>query len=333
MPSMSSQPADNKPRKRTASGTVAGADVSRTKIESTDEPTLSFENYYNGWTVPATGNPTLERICFREQCTPSSFYEKFVAKRKPVVIVDAKGPDDNWRGHSKWNVDYLRKVAGEGEVRIEHRDSDQSKFGQGNHSKVKFSKFLDIVEGKADGREGGEKARKVYLTTQDLGMDDEGRPYLHSTPCTQLLRAGDFPPRPMMLDRLVPMNYNLWIGSTSTEPGSGSSSGLHHDFHDNLYILLSGRKTFRLFSPADAERMYTVGQIHKVHANGRICYSQDGQSADDIEADGSDKQARLAMEAAILHEKAEKQLADAERDVEAGVVRSGCCWICCDTVW
>ena len=34
----------------------------------------------------------------------------------------------------------------------------------------------------------------------------------------------------------------------------GSSSGLHHDFHDNLYILLRGQKRFRLFSPADAHR-------------------------------------------------------------------------------
>lgn len=52
----------------------------------------------------------------------------------------------------------------------------------------------------------------------------------------------------------------------------GSTSGLHHDFHDNLYVLLRGAKTFRLFSPADAPRLYTVGQIARIHANGLINY-------------------------------------------------------------
>lgn len=52
----------------------------------------------------------------------------------------------------------------------------------------------------------------------------------------------------------------------------GSSSGLHHDFHDNLYVLLRGRKHFELYSPHLARQMYTAGIISKVHANGRIVY-------------------------------------------------------------
>ena len=41
-----------------------------------------------------------------------------------------------------------------------------------------------------------------------------------------------------------------------TQPASaeGSTSGLHHDYHDNIYVLLRGHKTFRLYSPADAPR-------------------------------------------------------------------------------
>ena len=53
----------------------------------------------------------------------------------------------------------------------------------------------------------------------------------------------------------------------------GSSSGLHHDFHDNLYVLIHGRKSFRLFSPGDADKMHTLGPIELVHPNGRICYA------------------------------------------------------------
>ena len=53
---------------------------------------------------------------------------------------------------------------------------------------------------------------------------------------------------------------------------NGASSGLHHDFHDNLYVLLRGRKVFRLFPPDKAPRMYTHGTLRTVHANGRIVY-------------------------------------------------------------
>ena len=60
---------------------------------------------------------------------------------------------------------------------------------------------------------------------------------------------------------------------------AGSSSGLHHDFHDNLYILLQGRKRFVMYSPSLAHRMYTQGKIAKVHSNGRIQYQGQVQPA------------------------------------------------------
>ena len=59
---------------------------------------------------------------------------------------------------------------------------------------------------------------------------------------------------------------------------AGSSSGLHHDYHDNLYCLLRGRKRFRLYPPAMARRLYTRGTIHKIHPSGRIVY--EGQVGD-----------------------------------------------------
>lgn len=50
---------------------------------------------------------------------------------------------------------------------------------------------------------------------------------------------------------------------------AGASSGLHHDFHDNLYVLLRGTKRFRLFPPAMAHRMYPHGTVDRIHPNGR----------------------------------------------------------------
>ncbi len=53
---------------------------------------------------------------------------------------------------------------------------------------------------------------------------------------------------------------------------AGSSTGLHHDYHDNLYILLRGKKRFRLYPPSLAGRMYVHGELCLVHPNGRIVH-------------------------------------------------------------
>ena len=66
-------------------------------------------------------------------------------------------------------------------------------------------------------------------------------------------------------------------------PPAGSSSGLHHDFHDNLYILLRGSKRFRLFPPSCARDMYVAGRVKHTYPNGRIVYEGQG----DIQPDGS----------------------------------------------
>ena len=105
------------------------------------------------------------------------------------------------------------------------------------------------------------------------------------------------PLAPKPLSMLVPQQVNLWMGynavasnsrlSSHTEvlhdvdskyvPG-GTSSGLHHDHSDNLYVLISGKKRFTLFSPNYARRLYTVGNIYRVHQSGVIDYENDASS-------------------------------------------------------
>ena len=75
-----------------------------------------------------------------------------------------------------------------------------------------------------------------------------------------------------------------------------------------LYVLLRGRKKFRLFPPSMAPRMYLHGKLARVHNNGRIVYS--GAGAEDIQADGSSArevrqwQARAELEAGVLEAEA-----------------------------
>ena len=123
----------------------------------------------------------------------------------------------------------------------------------------------------------------------------------------------DFPLRPTLMGNLVPQNINMWLGNNLGNNKDGASSGLHHDYHDNLYIVLKGRKRFRLYSPIDTDKMYTRGELLKVHSNGRINYK-----GEETTAYGADLHSDAAALAARQKDKAEKMLADAEHALEQG---------------
>ena len=48
---------------------------------------------------------------------------------------------------------------------------------------------------------------------------------------------------------------------------------LHHDFNDNLYVVVEGRKRFTLFPPGQAPNLYPRGQLQGVEPNGIIRYA------------------------------------------------------------
>jgi hypothetical protein len=128
-------------------------------------------------------------------------------------------------------------------------------------------------------------------------------------PASRLLgtAAADVPFRPKLAGNLVPANVNVWMGNSR----DGSTSGLHHDHHDNMYVLLRGRKKFELYSPAEVGSMYTVGHPTRVHANGRINYEESGATA----ADGDDGAVSARVAAGGVRS-AEAELEAAEEAVE-----------------
>lgn len=87
-------------------------------------------------------------------------------------------------------------------------------------------------------------------------------------------------PTPKLMGGLVLQQCNLWLGNGAT----GKSSGLHHDFHDNLYLLLSGRKRFLIWPPSAHRWLEPHGQVRRVHPNGFIEYAIPGQPS--LRADG-----------------------------------------------
>ncbi|KAL0589365.1 hypothetical protein ABG067_002584 [Albugo candida] len=229
---------------------------------------------------------------------PKLFFERYIATRTPVVLEGALA-DSCFTSLKKWQSnEYLDALSGEELVQVEYRANELEAFGQGREIEMRFHSFLQL-------QDRGDELH--YLTTQDVEEGNSGRPELMA-PFVQRL-SDDFPLRPAIMGNLIPQNINVWMGHAK----NGASSGLHHDYHDNMYILLRGKKSFRLYSPADAERLYTRGKLAYVHHNGRINY--EGEITTSYGADPSSEAASLA---ATEKEEAEQALILAERALENG---------------
>ena len=162
-----------------------------------------------------------------------TFFENYISKRKPVIIKNIV-KEDEWK-FSNWSLNYLKDKSGNEKVYVEKlEENDETKQFGYKIPKVsmKYSEFLDsLVEGKEN----------MYMTTQEFdgALDDFGLPdRIITTPLEHI--QDDFPISPSLLSSLVPHQVSLWQGHSN----NGSSSGLHHDFHDNLYVLVRGKKRY-----------------------------------------------------------------------------------------
>lgn len=259
-------------------------------------------NHYQGWVVPTPDYQLPVLCCAKTPLDPEFFYQHYIAQRRPVVIKShhIKNQDNDVQLETKWTNDYLRSKLGNISVDIETRKNLTDSFGQGQETTMPFAQFMDLFE---------RNDPRYYLTTQDVQADDEGRPECTAPLMVPLLP--DFPSRPPIMGHLIPQNINLWMGNA---PSDGASSGLHHDYHDNLYLVLRGMKHFRLYSPQDTECLYPRGSLERVHANGRINY--EGEST---LAFGATAQAVAAAEAAKAQAAAEWTLAQAQDALDQNV--------------
>mmetsp|Transcript_24809 Transcript_24809/g.58625 ORF Transcript_24809/g.58625 Transcript_24809/m.58625 type:complete len:484 (+) Transcript_24809:160-1611(+) len=293
-------PTSNKKRQRTTSFDFTTNTVGVTTTAQQDEKV----NQYNGWTVPHSNYQIPILSTDDNELTPEGFYRDYIQHRRPVVIrgkLPAELINLNlWKSSNK----HMTERAGDESIMVEKRSNNRDSFGRGNEIAMSFRNFMKVIE---------EGDNMHYLTTQDVAANKDGRPDLMSSFMKKLRGQGenlDFPLRLNLAGNLVPQNINLWIGNSK----DGTSSGLHHDYHDNFYIVLRGTKRFRLFSPADTEKMYTRGKLVKVHKNGRINYEGEITTAY-----GADLNSCAAALAEKKREEAEELLAKAEKAVEDGV--------------
>lgn len=203
--------------------------------------------------------------------SPQIFYEKYVATHTPCIFTSFL-TDESFNA-TKWvDPNYIKSKASDEIVKVEEKGPHGFGTAQ-KRNKMKFPDFIDslIVNKRED----------LYLTTQyeddndatseseatgeHTSVDDQ-KAFFDVFPPPMKSLTQDFPAKPSLFPTLVLQQTNLWIGQSP----QGTSSGLHCDFCENLYILLKGRKRFTLFSPQDAENLYLYGKIKKVFRNGFI---------------------------------------------------------------
>lgn len=217
---------------------------------------------------------------------------------------------------------YLKDKAGSATVKVEPIHPDEHCFGTAMpRQTMSFAEFLDLVQ-------NPDEAGQCYLTTQyeqdeEEDEEDEEEPVLDPVlpSPTHKLRS-DLPLHPRVLGDLVLQQCNLWIGSGRDE----KSSGLHHDFHDNLYILLSGHKRFVLFPPSAYPYLHLRGTVTHLHPNGLLVYEE----GDRIRADGLDEldaaHWRMAARAQRTTRKRSRASRD-ESDVHAAYDEAKAAWL------
>lgn len=211
--------------------------------------------------------------------SPADFFARFVSTRTPCVVSNAP-PDwfPRFRGERLSPAHLKDPKIAERIVQVEEKVD--GKFGSGrDRLRMPVGELVDAL---AKGRDD------LYLTTQydeiaTLTSDTESRvaSYAHE-PLPALI--SELPTTHPLFPTLSPQQINLWLGRSS----NGTSSGLHHDHADNLYILLAGKKRFTILPPCDVANCYMVGSPREIHPNGLIVYERgirsDGARISDVAA-------------------------------------------------
>eukprot|EP00924_Labyrinthula_sp_SR-Ha-C_P014857 maker-scaffold_9-snap-gene-0.3-mRNA-1 protein AED:0.13 eAED:0.13 QI:0/0/0/0.5/1/1/2/0/413 len=221
----------------------------------------------------------------------------FVLKRKPFIKKEAGKINnlskifENLETNSKL-LDFLRETNSlgmlEDKIECEEKTSEYRYFGQGNTVLLSFQNFLNSLSSENS---------KYYMSSSSRQEFS-----LMNTFLLKLYKINTFPLTPDFMKSLIPAWINIWWGKSDSE----SSSGLHHDFHDNIYLLIRGRKKFKIFPPSCFENMYLSKKVDKIFSNGLITYE-----GDELNPDGSDK---LLRKKHMFQKKLQEELNDDEED-------------------
>jgi jumonji domain-containing protein 7 len=168
-----------------------------------------------------------------ENVEPLEFYREFVARNVPAVIKNQV----RWKALDKWTNGYLID-------KIKH-EITVAETPDGRADAIKDGKFVLPREVKK--RIGDfftelkDKSKVCYIQKQNSSIDLEFQELREDF---EELEFGN------AIFGRKPEATNIWIGDER------SISSLHKDPYENLYVVVSGKKTFTLLPPTDTPFLY-----------------------------------------------------------------------------
>lgn len=170
------------------------------------------------------------------------FFEHYYALNQPLIIRNAV---KDWPAIKRWNPDYLTEKAGDREVQIQARRTQNQNYeiqaSQHRHV-TRFADFVNRVFAESESND-------VYMTAQNGDINGQALESLWP----------DLEPLPAMLDDATGTHRMFfWIGPR------GTVTPLHHDLTNNLMAQVVGRKLVKLIAPDCLPYVY----------NHYHCYSQ-----------------------------------------------------------
>ncbi|XBW37587.1 hypothetical protein QEN19_003168 [Hanseniaspora menglaensis] len=252
---------------------------------------------------------------FAEKLKPLNIQKSFQTKHDELLLVEklvSGGFGSGKQRHKMTFDDFFRRLnKGEqlylstqylmddpdsniGEYEIEEDSEEEEGFGNnpellaGLSSDFEDDYVDDYVEDNVSEEENSKDEEDDSESAEEMIMRVED---IFQRPMMKLIN--EMPLEFSFTKGLILQQINLWMGSTTklvnfvdkdfidTEnlgkkvPGGFTSTGLHHDHAENIYIPVEGHKRFTLFPPFIAESLYTVGNVNKIYENGIIDYKMD----------------------------------------------------------
>lgn len=172
----------------------------------------------------------LAEIPREKKISRKDFLERYVKTQKPVVIEQLI---EDWPAYKKWDLNYIREVAGEKTVPLfdgKKTISSEYKFNE-PHLHMKMSKYLDLLE-------KGPTSYRIFLYH-----------LLREVPSLQ--KDFQYPKIGLRILKQVPM---LFFG------GENSKVFMHYDidFANILHFHFHGKKRCILFPPSETKFLYKV---------------------------------------------------------------------------
>ncbi|WP_423738470.1 cupin-like domain-containing protein [Christiangramia lutea] len=171
----------------------------------------------------------LERIKRVKSISKSDFKRDFVQPQIPVVIEKLI---DDWPAYKKWNLGYIRQIAGDRTVPLydDRPITSEYKFNEA-HAEMKMSEYVDLLE-------SGPTNYRIFL-------------YHLMKEVPALQKDFSFPDVGLRFLKQLPM---LFFG------GEDSSVFMHYDidYANILHFHFHGKKQCILFPPSESKHLYKV---------------------------------------------------------------------------